>query len=140
MKDVCCNEGAMEKWLKQPGNEDQPVLPYAEKTGFRTEWVTRLGRDGFRAPLDWYKGVVRSLDLEHEQQVFEHGHHIVTAPYLFIAALKDPLAPKDAIQGPIAQGMVPDVTLREVDGSHWVMLEKPEETGETLTAWLREKF
>ena len=140
MKGVCCNEGAMEKWLKQPANRDQPVLPYAKNPSFRAEWMDRLGRDSFRAPLDWYKAVDRSLDLELEKKVYEDGTHVVRAPYLFIAALNDPLAPKEAVQGPIAQGMVPDITLREVDGSHWCMLERPAEVGELLIAWLGEKF
>jgi soluble epoxide hydrolase / lipid-phosphate phosphatase len=140
MKGICCFEGAMEKWLKQPANKDQPVLPYANSSNFRADWVDRLGRDGFRAPLDWYKAVVQSLDLELEKKVLEDGDHVVKAPYLFIAALNDPLSPKDAVQGPISQGMLPDVTLREVNGSHWCMLEKPQETGQLLVAWLHEKF
>lgn len=140
MKEVCCYEGAMERWLKDPANSEKEVLPYAKGERFRKEWVERMKLNSFRAPLDWYKAVVQSLDLNAESDALQAGSHVVKAPYLFIAARHDPLAPVAAVQGPIAQGMLPDVTLEEVDASHWCMLERPAETGQAVMRWLSSKF
>lgn len=140
MKEVCCYEGAMERWLKDPSNVDKEVLPYAQSSSFRKEWVDRMKQESFRAPLDWYKATAQSLDTEAEGAALKAGHHIVKVPYLFVAATKDPLAPAAAVQEPIAQGMLPDVTLEEVEASHWCTLEKPREVGEAVVRWLTSKF
>lgn len=136
MKQICCNQGAMEKWLKDPSNIDKTVLPYASKDEFRQEWINRMKRNGFRAPLDWYKAVTQNLDREAEEAALKAGNHIVKSPYLFIATLQDPLSPAAAVQAPIAQGLLPDVTLKEVDTGHWCMLERPVDVGQTIVDWL----
>lgn len=140
MKQVCCYPNAFEDWLKDGSDGTEAVLPYAESDEFRKQWIGRLERDGFRAPMLWYKGVVKSLTLQRDQQALEAGNHVVKVPYLFIAALKDPLAPAVAIEGLKAQGLLPDVTVREVQASHWLMLEKPQETGEAIVSWLKERY
>ncbi|KAF2163664.1 hypothetical protein M409DRAFT_25852 [Zasmidium cellare ATCC 36951] len=140
MKEVCCYEGAMENWLRKPSNVEKEVLPYARNDQFRQEWIDRMKQNSFRAPLDWYKATAQSLDFEAENDALKAGNHVVKVPYLFVAALKDPLAPSAAVQGPIAQGLLPDVTLEEVDASHWCMLERPAEVGQAVVRWLSSKF
>ncbi|KAK4504002.1 hypothetical protein PRZ48_004917 [Zasmidium cellare] len=140
MKEVCCYEGAMEKWLREPSNVEKEVLPYAKDAQYRKEWIDRMEQNSFRAPLDWYKATSRSLDLQAESNALQAGNHIIKAPYLFVAALTDPLAPSAAVQGPIAQGTLPDVTLEEVDASHWCMHERPTEVGQAVVRWLSSKF
>lgn len=100
----------------------------------------RMTRESFRAPLDWYKAVVQRLDKDAKGEALKAGNHVLKVPYLFIATLKDPLAPAAAVQGPIAQFMLPGVTLKEVDASHWCMLEKPIEVGEAVVYWVANKF
>ena len=140
MKEVCCVEGGIEKWLLDPASASKEVLAYARDASFRAEWVDRMKRNGFRAPLDWYKAVVQSLDLQEEREALEAGGHVVNVPYLFVAALKDPLAPVSAVQGPMSQGMLPNATQKEVEASHWCMLEKPVEVGQAIVEWLGEQF
>ncbi|KAK5716323.1 hypothetical protein LTR17_016437 [Elasticomyces elasticus] len=140
MKEILCVEGGIEKWLDDDAKKDVEVLPYAREPAFRQEWVGRLKRDGFTAPLKWYKAIISNMDLEAQQQALERGTGVLNMPYLFVAALQDPLAPTAAVQGPIAQGMLPDVSIKEVEAGHWCMFEKPQEVGNAVVSFLSEKY
>ena len=140
MKSILCVEGGIEKWLADESKKDEEVLPYARESAFREEWTGRLKRDGWSCPLNWYKASTGNLDLEEQKKALEKGSQIVKAPYLFVAATKDPLAPVAAVQGPIMQGFLPDVTTKEVQAGHWCMLERPAEVGEAITSWLGDKY
>lgn len=136
MKDTLCVEGGIEKWLDDGSKASAEVLPYATNLQFRDEWITRLRRDGWTGPLNWYKAIVGSLDLDAEKAALEAGRHVLKTPYLFVAANQDPLAPAATVYGLQAQGLIEDVTIKGVDAGHWCMLEKPKEVGELLVAWL----
>lgn len=138
MKDVLCVEGGIEQWLA--GTDSVEVLPYAREAGFRESWVARLKQDGWRAPLNWYKATAASLSLDEDKAALVAGRHVVKIPYLFLGATEDPLAPTAAVQGLQAQGLLEDVTVREVQAGHWCMLEKPREVGEQIVAWLGDAF
>lgn len=140
MKDVLCVEGGIENWLGDPGSASADVLPYAIGPDFRNEWVGRLRRDGWSTPLNWYKALTSNLSLGADKTAVEVGGSSVKAPYLIIAALQDPLSLAAAVQGPIMQGFLPEVDIKEVDAGHWLMLEKPPEVGKFITDWLNEKF
>ncbi|USW53569.1 Putative alpha/beta hydrolase-1, epoxide hydrolase [Septoria linicola] len=140
MKQVCCYPNAFEDWLKDGSGGKEAVMPYANTDEFRGEWTGRLKRDGFRAPMLWYKAVVESLTLAADQQALEAGNYMVKVPYLFVAALEDPLAPAVAVEGLKAQGLLPDVTVKQISASHWLMLEKARETGEAIISWLKDRF
>ena len=139
MKNLFCAEGALERWLTDESNKEASVLPYATEE-FRKEWVGRLERDGSTGPLSWYKAMMRNLDLDAQKSALSRGSHVLNSPYLFVAALQDPLAPPAAVQASIGQGMLPDVTLREIDAGHWGMLERPEDFGKIVIEWLNERF
>ena len=139
MKDVLCVENGLENWLTDENNKNAEVLPYATED-FRKARVTRLANDGFSGPLSWYKAMLGNLDLEAQKAVPSKGQHILKIPYLFIATLQDPLFPPAVIHSLIALGMLPDVTIKEIDTGHWGMLEMPDEFGEVATGWLDERF
>jgi soluble epoxide hydrolase/lipid-phosphate phosphatase len=138
MKDVLCVEGGIEKWLA--GTEIVDVLPYAQEPGFREAWIGRLKKDSWTAPLNWYKATVANLSLDEDQAALAAGRHVVKVPYLFLGATEDPLAPTAAVQRLQAQGLLEDVTVKEVGAGHWCMLEKPREVGEAVVAWLGDTF
>ncbi|KAK4961105.1 hypothetical protein LTR10_001595 [Elasticomyces elasticus] len=140
MKKILCVEGGIEKWLDGDAKKDVEVLPYAREPAFRQKWVGRLKRDGFTAPLKWYKAITRDMDLDAQKQALESGAGVLKMPYLFVAALQDPLAPTGAVQGPIAQGMLPDVSIKEVEAGHWCMFEKPQKVGNAVVSFLSEKY
>lgn len=138
MKDVLCTEGGIEQWLA--GTDSVEVLPYAQEPGFRESWVGRLKQDGWNGPLNWYKATVANLTLDEDKAALEAGHHIVKTPYLFLGATQDPLAPVAAVQGLQAQGLLENVTVKEVEAGHWCMLEKPQEVGKAITDWIGATF
>lgn len=138
MKDVLCSEGGIEQWLAR--TESVEVLPYAQEPGFRKSWVGRLKQDGWAGPLNWYKATVGNLTLDEDKAALAAGRHVVKTPYLFLGATQDPLAPVAAVQGLQAQGLLKYVTVKEVEAGHWCMLEKPQEVGNSITAWLGATF
>jgi soluble epoxide hydrolase/lipid-phosphate phosphatase len=138
MKDVLCVEGGIEQWLS--GTDSVDVLQYARESGFRESWIGRLKQDGWTAPLNWYKATTASLSLDEDKAALAAGRHIVKTPYLFLGATEDPLAPIAAVQGLQAQGLLEDVKVNEIEAGHWCMLEKPQEVGEAIVAWLGDAF
>ena len=79
----------------------------------REAFVKRMTEDGFTAPLLWYKAMVENRDVEAEKVL--HETSVVKVPVLFIAATKDLLALPAAIQGPVQMGLLPDLTINEID-------------------------
>ena len=138
MKDVLCVEGGMEAWLDDSANAGADVLSYAQDREFRNEWIGRLKRDGWTAPLNWYKAVTRDVSIDAERKAAETGRNVLNVPYLFVGATQDPLAPTAAMQGLQAQNLVKDVKVKNVEAGHWCMLEKPEEVGSAIVTWLND--
>ena len=136
MKDIFCTEDGIKNYLLD--NRKQDVQPYATKE-MREEFVGRMSRDGFTGPLLWYNAMLEGLHLETEKKVLNETT-VVKVPMLFIAAMQDPLGLPAAIHRPVQMGLLPDLTIEEVDAGHWCMLAKPKEVGEALTKWLRNKF
>lgn len=134
MKDVLCVQRGIEQWLA--GTDDVEVLPYAQESGFRESWISRLKKDGWSGPLNWYKATTANLTLDEDKAALAAGRHVVRVPYLFLGATQDPLAPVDAVQGLQAQGLLENMTVKEVEAGHWCMLEKPQEVGDAIVTWL----
>jgi soluble epoxide hydrolase / lipid-phosphate phosphatase len=55
---------------------------------------------------------------------------LIKVPYLSIATLQDMICVPQAIKGPKKLGLVPKLTVEEVDASHWCMLASPKEVGD----------
>jgi len=126
MKDVLCVDT----------NASVDVLQYAQDPEFRKEWIDRLRQNGWTAPLNWYKAVTRDVGLDAEKAAAEAGRNVLDVPYLFVGATQDPLAPIAAVKGLQAQDLVKDITVKNVEAGHWCMLEKPDEVGSAIVAWL----
>ena len=59
----------------------------------------------------------------------------IKCPTLFIRALGDSIV-TDEIVAKMGDN-VPDLTLKNVDASHWLLWEKPEEVNSLVTEWMR---
>ena len=134
--ETLCKQDGLKNYLLE--DRKQEVLPYAT-TDMRKDFVKRMSNDGFAGPLLWYNALLEGLHLETERKML-HETNVVKVPVLFIAATKDPLGLKAAIEQPIQLGLLPDLTIEEVEAPHWCMLAKPKEVGEGLTKWLKSKF
>ena len=54
-------------------------------------------------------------------------------PTLMLAASRDPVLKPYLVKG--MHENVPQLTVREVDGTHWVLVEKPDECNDVLREW-----
>ncbi|KAL4874702.1 Alpha/Beta hydrolase protein [Aspergillus karnatakaensis] len=129
-----CHRGALVGFVG--GGERVPVHTYAE--ALRGEWKDIFEQSGFAGPLNWYLVKVLGQQWEVEKEL-PRERYVVTVPTLFVGASRDTVCTTDAIEIPRKQGLLPELAVREVDSGHWPVLEAPEETGEVIVAWLRER-
>lgn len=55
-------------------------------------------------------------------------------PTLFIGATRDSVLKPEMAAGMPA--MIPQLTMREVDATHWALMEKPDEVNALLKEWI----
>lgn len=61
----------------------------------------------------------------------------IQVPTLFIQALRDQALPPHL--GKSMAKHIPNLTLNQVNASHWALWEKPEEVNNIISEWLKEK-
>ncbi|KAL3458710.1 Alpha/Beta hydrolase protein [Aspergillus heterothallicus] len=130
-----CHRGALSDFVRGGGRV--PLHAYAEP--LRERWIATFKEHGFAGPLQWYLVKVNGIQWEVEKEL-PRERHVVTVPTLFIGAKRDTVCTTAAIEGPKGQGLLPELTVQEVDSGHWPMLEAPGATGEVLVQWLKKKF
>ena len=86
-------------------------------------------------PLCWYKAQLRNVNFEAEKQI-PKDKYVVRVPLLFVGGSDDPVCLTAGIHAVQKQGLVPELTVRELDAAHWIMLERPTELGNTVLKWL----
>lgn len=59
----------------------------------------------------------------------------IKCPTLFVRALGDSIVTDEIVSKMGAN--VPDLTMKNVDASHWLLWEKPEEVNGIVTEWMR---
>ncbi|CAL5873202.1 uncharacterized protein PFLUO_LOCUS7471 [Penicillium psychrofluorescens] len=80
--------------------------------------------------VNWYR--TRKVNYEEELAILDRQ---ITAPLLFIQALRDQALPPHL--GKSMAKHIPNLTLKQVDTSHWALWEKPEEVNAILASWLK---
>lgn len=139
MKNAILGPNALRDYLTK-GGPDISLLPYAQKPEFKQAFLDRMARDGFEAPLCWYRAAVSNLQMECDKELPE-GVETVNVPTLYIHAKDDPVGRPESMYGSIQAGLLPHLEQAEtIEASHWVMLEKPEEVVERLEKWLGKHY
>ena len=133
--DILCRKNGTEECVSR--GKRQRVLDYATPE-MRARFVERLSRDKFDGPQCWYKAQMHIV-YEWEQRTIGQKN-VVEVPALFIGGKKYCVCLTGAIYGPQKEGLLPDLTIEEIDAGHWCMLAQPRETGEALVKWLESKF
>lgn len=136
MEDLLCHKGALEKFLRE--GKLLPVKAYAKSPVLKEQWISRMSRDGFTGPLNWYKALAQNIHHDVEKDIPAERLPI-TVPVLFIGASKDPVCLTQNIYMVQQGGMLPDLKVEEVESGHWQTLEAPEKTGPVIAKWLAEK-
>ena len=83
----------------------------------------------------WYKAQVANVNFEAEKQI-PLDRYVVRVPLLFVGGSDDPVCLTAGIYAVQKQGLVPELTVRELGAAHWIMLERPTELGDTVVDWL----
>jgi soluble epoxide hydrolase / lipid-phosphate phosphatase len=136
MKDTFATEDGMKNYLL--ADTRQELAAYATPE-MQREFVARFQRDGFAAPLQWYRAVTENVHWGVEQKI--PGQRLkVTVPALFVACTHDNVCLPVLIQQSVQAGLLPDLVVRELDSSHWSPFEKPEELGAVVREWLDGNF
>jgi pimeloyl-ACP methyl ester carboxylesterase len=135
-KDTMCSKDGAKNFLLE--DKKLPVQAYATEK-MRKDFIARLSRDGFRAPLCYYRASVEGIHYEAEKDL-PADRYVVNVPYLFLGAAKDVVCLTARIEEPKQAGLLPQLTVEEVDAGHWCMLAKPKEVGDIFLKWLGANF
>lgn len=135
-RETLCAEDGLRRWLEQ--DKKGPVQAYVTDK-MKNEFIERLSRDGFTAPVCYYRGHTEGLFYEQERKLPAERYKI-DVPYLFVAGMLDIICLPQLIEQPKSLGLTPYLTVEEVDAGHWCMLAKPKEVGEAFLKWLGENF
>lgn len=139
-----CTDGGMRRVLEtagqgegqgEGGGIDLTTRPYATPQ-LKAAFVERFRRDGFEAPVCWYKSHV--LGLQDDEP--DPANAVIQVPSLFVGYTDDVVCRKEAILPVQAAGLLPRLTNVTLEGAHWGLLEDPEAFGRTVTGWLDETY
>lgn len=132
LKDLFCTKDGLQNFLLADGTAETAEYATEER---RKAFVDRFRLDGLEGPLCWYKAQASNVNFEVEKQI-PRDRYVVHVPLLFVGGSDDPVCLTAAIHDVQKQGLVPDLTVRELDAAHWIMLERPAELGSTVLEWL----
>jgi soluble epoxide hydrolase/lipid-phosphate phosphatase len=136
MKETFTTEDGMRNYLLL--DTRQELAEYATLK-MQEGFVSRFQRDGFEAPLQWYRATKENVHWGVEQMIPEERFR-VTVPALFVGCSHDNVCLSALIHRSVQAGLLPDLMIRELDSSHWCPFEKPKELGEIVLEYLDGKF
>ncbi|KAF8983846.1 hypothetical protein BDQ17DRAFT_1377719 [Cyathus striatus] len=91
-------------------------------------------KGGLQGPLNWYVARVRALDNKDDETVPNENYPFRT-PTLFVATLKDVVCIPSVNEAQLRK-YCDQLSVKEIDSSHWVMFEKPNEPNEAFAEFL----
>ncbi|KAJ5783071.1 hypothetical protein N7457_004845 [Penicillium paradoxum] len=95
-------------------------------------YTNEFARSGVHGPLSWY--CTRDVNYKEELDILDRQ---IQVPTLFIQALRDQALP--AHLGKSMGKFIPQLTLKQIDTSHWALWEKPKEVNDIIGAWLKDQ-
>jgi soluble epoxide hydrolase/lipid-phosphate phosphatase len=134
MKGTFCTRGVLREFLL--ADKQVPVKHYAQNQAAKEAFISRMQRDGFEGPQCWYRAMTENNHYEVEKSIPPESLK-VNVPMLFIGCTNDPVCPLELIRIPESQGLLPDLTVKEIESGHWATMEKPTEVEETFRQWLK---
>jgi len=97
-------------------------------------YVEEYSRNGLAAPCNYYRNRPANHEADKPLLSVEGGLDI-KCPVLFVRALGDSIV-TDELVNKMGEH-VSNLTLKNVDASHWLLWEKPEEVNGLVTEWMR---
>ena len=111
--------------MKLPRDVEEEEMEY---------YAEEFARNGMNGPLNWYRA--SRINKEAEAELLGRGPEAlrIKVPTLFVAATKDLALPPAMAAG--MDKWVDNLTKVEVNATHWLLWEAPEEFNGHLKAWL----
>ena len=117
------------------GDQSVPLKAYAKEKRWRDSFFGQFERDGFEAPVQWYKAMIHNIQYDAEVKI-PIERHTIKVPVLFVGCTRDANNRIDLIEGPEKGGLLPDLEVKVLDCGHWSPMEKPREVAEFLKEFL----
>ncbi|KAJ7585712.1 Alpha/Beta hydrolase protein, partial [Mycena floridula] len=124
--------GALKAWLLKDTKTPPPAYLSEQD---REDIKKVLFAGGLAAPLCWYKNRMHGLAAADDEGAPKDGYAI-QKPVFFGAALKDYACMPKLGLAATPPSVVPKLTVKEYDSSHWVQLAKPDELNKDLLEWI----
>jgi pimeloyl-ACP methyl ester carboxylesterase len=80
--------------------------------------------------VNWYR--TREANFQDELSILDRN---INVPLLFIQATRDSVLPAHLGKG--MPEFIPQLTVEQVNTSHWAILEKPQDVNDILSQWLK---
>ncbi|KAF4483440.1 epoxide hydrolase [Fusarium agapanthi] len=117
----------LRSWLTEGRTTELPYLTSEDHKHY--EHAFSKEKSGYGPAINWYRAGLRNINEEDERKITTAAHAL-THPTLLIASTNVITAAMN-----IPEQMcpfVPDLTVEQVAGGHWLQLEKPDEVNEIL--------
>lgn len=128
-----CVRGAWRTYVT--GTESVPLKSFANEKRWKDSFFEQFQRDGFEAPIQWYKVYVDGVQCEADKAIPLERHKI-EVPVLFVGCTKDGNNKVDFIEIPRQGGLLPDLTVKQLDCAHWSPMERPGEVANLIGEFL----
>ncbi|KIW51872.1 hypothetical protein PV05_10554 [Exophiala xenobiotica] len=132
-----CVPGAWRTYLT--GTESVPLKAYAKEKRWRDSFLNQFEKDGFEAPVQWYRAMIENVQYEVECKI-PLERHKVDVPVLFVGCTQDANNRADLIEIPQKAGLLPDLEVKVLDCGHWSPMEKPGEVSTCIREFLTSRF
>lgn len=96
--------------------------------------MNEYSRNGVHGPLNWYR--LTEINFADEKQYASTP--TIDVPMLFIQALRDTALPPS--MGKSMTHFIPNLTMEQVNTSHWALTEDPQRVNELVHSWLEKHF
>lgn len=137
-KELWCARGKLQKWLLEEKKEVE-LLSYAQDPELRRTFIERFQRDGFEAPLCYYKASNSNVQYDSDK-VLGHDSLTVQVPLLYISCTHDPICRGEFMAPAKEKGFLPDLEEATIESRHWSPFEKPDEIVELIGSFLKRRF
>jgi soluble epoxide hydrolase/lipid-phosphate phosphatase len=135
-KENMCEVGGQEAWLR--ANKIGKLAPWVKKDELETH-LNILKAGGYTGPLNWYRQAMAGITHESELKINkDYAAAKFDIPTLFVGTAQDVIG-VPAVQEAGMKDHFTNLTVKSIDTSHWLMIEKPEETWKILTEWIEGK-
>ncbi|TCD69448.1 hypothetical protein EIP91_007574 [Steccherinum ochraceum] len=124
--------GKLKEWVEQ--DKKGPLLSVMTPEDIKRATLVRT--NGFAGPVSYYRTSLTGIAAE-DSKLIPPERYTVHHPVLFLACKRDAICVISHDLKATKQ-YCKNLTIKEIDTAHWLMLEKPEETSRILLEWVED--